>query len=126
MARFRLDFVHVRFPRLVFDVDDLAGKVPDPDLLPELVRDQPEATAAVFAEVIDNLRADYLARREAPGWRSAIQPGVRVFNAHIGLEGQVLKIEEGQARVWWSDDDVSWEHVSTLELIDEPDQSTAP
>ncbi|WP_158255843.1 hypothetical protein [Amycolatopsis sp. BJA-103] len=42
-----------------------------------------------------------------------------VFSPGVGLEGQILAVREDECPfwVWWSDDDVSWERGSSLELV---------
>lgn len=44
----------------------------------------------------------------------------------IGLEGQILRISDDRAQVWWEDDDVSWEHISELRPLSDRDTSLWP
>lgn len=33
----------------------------------------------------------------------------------LGLEGQILRIEDGRAQIWWEDDEIAWVALDRLE-----------
>lgn len=46
-----------------------------------------------------------------------LSEGDLIFSPGVGLEGQVLKLADGRAQVWWSDDGVSWEPLGALQPL---------